>query len=66
MWKYKKIKENCSYEELRRKFDDFVWVSAAVDGTKLLPDEGRWFVDGIHPNEAGEDLLYQHLTKELQ
>lgn len=37
-----------------------------VDGTKLLPDEGRWFVDGIHPNEAGEDLLYQHLTKELQ
>ena len=36
-----------------------------IDGTKLLPHDTVWFVDGIHPNDAGEDLLFQNLQKEL-
>lgn len=35
-----------------------------VDGTKLLPFDDRYFADGLHPNDCGEDLLFNNL-KEL-
>ena len=35
-----------------------------VDGTVLLPFDDRYFADGLHPNDCGEDLLFNNL-KEL-
>lgn len=34
-----------------------------VDGTELLPKEDRWYIDGLHPNDAGEDLLFRNLAE---
>ena len=42
-------------EELRRKFDDFVWVSAAVDGTKLIIRVKENEVGTEEKNVSGEE-----------
>ena len=34
-----------------------------VDGTELLPKDDRWYIDGLHPNDEGEDLLFRHLAE---
>lgn len=34
-----------------------------VDGTKLLPNDNRCYIDGIHPNDSGEDLLFHNLKE---
>jgi len=32
-----------------------------VHGTKLVPDESQYFVDNVHPNEAGFEQYAQKL-----
>ncbi len=32
-----------------------------IDGRTLLPDDPAYYVDGIHPNDAGAELLFRNL-----
>ena len=34
-----------------------------IDGRSLLPDDTRYYVDCIHPNDAGEEILFRNLTR---
>lgn len=36
-----------------------------IDGTTLLPDDPQFYVDGLHPNDAGAELFYRNLAKYL-
>ena len=34
-----------------------------IDGRTLLPDDPAYYVDGIHPNDAGAGLLFRNLKR---
>lgn len=34
-----------------------------VDGKALLPAEEKYFIDGLHPNDAGAETFYRNLRK---
>lgn len=36
-----------------------------IDGTSLLPDDPQFYVDGLHPNDAGAELFYRNLARYL-
>lgn len=34
-----------------------------IDGRTLLPDDPAYYVDGIHPNDSGSELLFRNLKR---
>ena len=44
---------------------DFPQVQV-VEGTSLLPADDRFFVDGVHPNDEGMQLLAENLFRNMQ
>jgi len=36
-----------------------------LNGMELLPREKRFYIDEIHPNDKGEDLLFRNLLKQI-
>ena len=36
-----------------------------IDGPSLLPDETQFYVDGLHPNDAGAELFYRNLANSI-
>jgi lysophospholipase L1-like esterase len=37
-----------------------------MQGTKLVPDDEKWFVDKCHPNDAGMELYAKNLLPVLK
>ena len=36
-----------------------------IDGLSLVPDDPKYYLDGIHPNDAGDDYYARHLAEAL-
>ncbi len=49
-------------EALRNLASEFPEVRF-IDGRTLLPDDPAYYVDGIHPNDSGSELLFRNLKR---
>ena len=55
-----------SYRQcIRDAAADFPQVQV-IEGTTLLPADERFFVDGVHPNDEGMQLLAENLFRNMQ